>query len=377
LVAGLAADFQYAGVDTCAVDGLCATACPVGINTGELTKQLRAQSHSSRSEKIALWIANQFAWVERAIGWAVRVGHLLEHLQPRSRDGIKGNGSFLTSSTKALEKITGLTLPKWNAYIPYASTLPATAAESKEKQFIYFPSCISRQLGVPSSMANAPTSSLADTLITVSKRANVELTIPAVTGTCCGMPFSSKGYTRAYQAALHNATRKFWEWSEHGKYPVVIDTTSCAHTLRTCSDSLSDNDRELYNQMTFLDSIEFIHDILLPKLSIQPLPRDVILHPNCSARKLGLDSKMTAIAECCARSATVPLHLGCCGFAGDRGLLFPELTASATEKESTEVNERESGGYYSSNITCEIGMSAATGQEYRSIVYLVEEASRA
>jgi D-lactate dehydrogenase len=86
---------------------------------------------------------------------------------------------------------------------------------------------------------------------------------------------------------------------------------------------------------------------------------------------------MMAIAQCCARSASAPLTLGCCGFAGDRGLLFPELTASATEKESAEVNSREYGGYYSSNITCEIGMSTATGKEYRSIVYLVEEASRA
>jgi D-lactate dehydrogenase len=128
--------------------------------------------------------------------------------------------------------------------------------------------------------------------------------------------------------------------------------------------------------LTLLDSIEFIHDILLPRLNIQPLPRDVILHPNCSARKLGLDSKMIAIAQCCAQSVAVPLTLGCCGFAGDRGLLFPELTASATEKESTEVNERQYGGYYSSNITCEIGMSVATGKAYRSIVYLLEEASR-
>jgi D-lactate dehydrogenase len=378
LIASLTADFQYAGVDTCAVDGLCATACPVGINTGELTKQLRAQSHSSRSEKTALWIANHFEWAERATGWGVWTGHILESLELRVRDRLKGKASFLASSIKAAEKITGLTLPKWNGCIPSRSTLPSNTSESGEKQFIYFPSCISRQLGVPKSMANTPASSLADTLITLAKRAHVQLTIPSmISGTCCGMPFSSKGYMAAYQASLHKTIQKFWEWSEHGEYPMVIDTSSCTHTLRTCSDSLSDADRELYHHMTFLDSIEFTHDILLPKLNIQPLPRDVILHPNCSARKLGLDSKMTAIAECCAKSATVPLHLGCCGFAGDRGLLFPELTASATEKESTEVNEREYGGYYSSNITCEIGMSAATGQEYRSILYLVEEASRA
>jgi D-lactate dehydrogenase len=85
---------------------------------------------------------------------------------------------------------------------------------------------------------------------------------------------------------------------------------------------------------------------------------------------------MLAIAEQCAMSAFVPLNLGCCAFAGDRGLLYPELTRSATEKESAEVDAREYDGYYSSNIPCEIGMSEATGRNYNSIVYLVERASR-
>jgi D-lactate dehydrogenase len=84
---------------------------------------------------------------------------------------------------------------------------------------------------------------------------------------------------------------------------------------------------------------------------------------------------MTAIAKQCARSTTVPLNLGCCAFAGDRGLLFPELTAAATKQESTEVNSHEYGGYYSSNIPCEMGMSEGTGKNYVSIVYLVERAS--
>jgi D-lactate dehydrogenase len=232
-------------------------------------------------------------------------------------------------------------------------------------------------LGVPKSSNNGGALSLVDTLITVAQRANVTLTIPsAISGTCCGMPFSSKGYIAAYQATLHQSLQRFWEWSEHGKHVIVVDTTSCTHTLRTCFDSLSDQDKELYNQLTFLDVIEFIHDILLPRLKIEPVPADVVLHPNCSARKLGLDSKLTSIAEHCARSVTVPLNLGCCAFAGDRGLLFPELTASATEKESVEVRGQKYDGYYSSNITCEIGMSAATGEDYRSIVYLVEQASR-
>jgi D-lactate dehydrogenase len=125
-----------------------------------------------------------------------------------------------------------------------------------------------------------------------------------------------------------------------------------------------------------LDSIEFLHDILLPRLQIHPLDEDVILHPNCSAQRLGLQEKLTNIARQCARTATVPVHLGCCGFAGDRGLLFPELTRSATQAESVEVNAREYDGWYSSNIPCEIGMSEATGKDYAAIAYLVERASR-
>jgi D-lactate dehydrogenase len=190
------------------------------------------------------------------------------------------------------------------------------------------------------------------------------------------MPFASKGYTVAYKATLRKTIAKFWEWSRHGKVAIVFDTTSCAHSLRTCQDFLDPADLDLYRQMTLLDSLEFLHDTMLPRLDLHPVEEDVVLHPNCSARKLGLDAKMLSIAQKCARSAMVPLELGCCAFAGDRGLLYPELTASATEKEAAEVLSRDYGGYYSSNITCEMGMSEATGKDYVGIVYLVEKASR-
>ncbi len=367
-------DFTYAGIDTCAADGLCATACPVNINTADLTKRLRAES--IKSEKPALWTAEHFALAETAIGWSVRAGHIAEKII-----GVNG----VKSVSIATEKISGMTLPKWNNSIPSptsnfrALSVTSTSLSTSlrvEKNFVYFPSCISRQLGTPN-LQITNYSSLAETLITIAKRANIMLWLPDdITGNCCGMPFVSKGYTAAYKMMLHKTLLQFWDWSERGKYPIVIDTTSCTHTLRTCDDDLSDEDKALWKQLTILDSIEFLHDYVLPNLDIHPVNEEVILHPNCSARKLGLDSKLVAIAQQCARAATVPLNLGCCAFAGDRGLLFPELTASATEKESAEVNSREYGGYYSSNIPCEIGMSEATGKDYTSIVYLVERASR-
>jgi D-lactate dehydrogenase len=362
-------DYSYAGIDTCAVDGLCATACPVNINTGDLTRRLRSESITPGGERIATWLAEHFALTESILGSAVRVGHVAE-------SGIGANGvKFILT---AAEKITNTTLPKWNHHVPYLTRNFQALADKKD--FVYFSSCISRQLGTPKAdtrLSNSEYRSLSETLITISDRAGISLWIPpAIKGHCCGMPFHSKGYEQAYHLALHKTLLQMWEWSEAGKYPIVVDTTSCTHTLRTCKDDLSQEDQELWKRLSILDGIEFLHDVVLPRLQIHRIDEDVVLHPNCSARKLGLDTKMTSIANQCARSTIVPLNLGCCGFAGDRGLLFPELTASATQQESEEVNAHEYGGYYSSNIPCEIGMSEATGKGYMSVVYLVERASK-
>jgi D-lactate dehydrogenase len=59
--------------------------------------------------------------------------------------------------------------------------------------------------------------------------------------------------------------------------------------------------------------------------------------------------------------------------AGDRGFIFPELTASATAPEANEVKKNSYEGYYSSGKTCEISMSEAVGKNYESILYLADE----
>lgn len=358
----LLSDYEYSGVDTCALDGLCGTACPVGIDTGKFIKKLRTEKAVSR--KWAGVIVENFGAVEKAVGFGVSLGHTAEKMI-----GVNG----IKSISVVAEKVTGTKLPKWNISIPHRPKKPSDLRGlSGSKEFIYFPSCISRQLGSPTH--HSPLSTI---FLTIANRANINLQIPSdASGHCCGMPFSSKGYKSAYQAALHKTLTQLWDWSEHGKYSIIIDTTSCTHTLKTCGDDLTPEDKEIWNQLTILDGVEFLHDHVLPKLEIKPVDEEVILHPNCSARKLNLDTKMHAIAKQCTKSAVVPFALGCCTFAGDRGLTHPELTASATEKESAEILKRDYDGYYSSNITCEIGMKEATGKDYVSIVYLVEKASR-
>ncbi|MBI3258141.1 MAG: (Fe-S)-binding protein, partial [Ignavibacteriae bacterium] len=166
----------------------------------------------------------------------------------------------------------------------------------------------------------------------------------------------------------------FWEWSNHGKLPIVIDASSCSLFLKTPPTEIQKQTLDRWKQLSILDSIEFAHDILLPKLSLNPINGSIVLHPNCSLIKMGLTEKMETIALKCATHVTIPNELNCCGFAGDKGMQYPELTSAATQKEAKEINQNNFDGYYSSNITCEMGMSQATGKHFCSLLFAVEKA---
>lgn len=84
--------------------------------------------------------------------------------------------------------------------------------------------------------------------------------------TCCGTPFSSKGLSRAHEIAINAAIERCWGWSEQGTLPIVIDTSPCTYGFRTASDYLTEENRQRFAKMRFLDSIEFVHDELLLRL---------------------------------------------------------------------------------------------------------------
>ena len=97
------------------------------------------------------------------------------------------------------------------------------------------------------------------------------------------------------------------------------------------------------------------------------------MHPTCSSTQLGLDPALVTVAEAVAETVTVPLDWGCCAFAGDRGMLHPELTAAATRREAAEVARLDAQAHASCNRTCELGMTRATGATYRHVVELLAE----
>ena len=355
-------EYQYDGLDTCAVDGLCATACPVDINTGLLVKRLRKENHNDFSNGIAMLVAKNFRPVAGAVKLALQAGNVMNRVL---------GPDTLIKTTGALKKVLPV-MPLWSNQL-HASSLkidPEDKLKPTDTAAIYFPTCISRNMGGSADQDL----NVMEVFKKVSEKAEIGFWIPDdIAGTCCGQLFSSKGFKDAYTYTVNETIGKLWSWTDQGKYPVVLDISSCTHTLQDCRPALTTENQTRFDAMKIIDSIDYISDYLLPRLTIKNKKRNIVLHPVCSLQKMGLELKFLSIARQMAETVDIPLHAGCCGMAGDRGFLFPELTRSATLPEAMEVNLKKYDGYYSTSKTCEMALSDAVGKNYKSIIYLLNE----
>ncbi len=91
---------------------------------------------------------------------------------------------------------------------------------------------------------------------------------------------------------------------------------------------------------------------------------------------MGLAPRLRSLAGALADEVYVAPSATCCGFAGDRGISHPELTAAATRPQAEELAGRDFDAHLSNNRTCEIGLSRATGADYESVICLLERLSR-
>jgi D-lactate dehydrogenase len=129
------------------------------------------------------------------------------------------------------------------------------------------------------------------------------------------------------------------------------------------------------------DATTYVAREVLPRLEVSRKLETIAVHPTCSTTALGATGALTALASAVAAEVYIPDGWGCCAFAGDRGMLHPELTESATAVESAEVSAADAArdgfdAFVSANRTCEIGMTRATGKPYRHVIEVLEELTR-
>ncbi|HET6436564.1 MAG TPA: FAD-binding and (Fe-S)-binding domain-containing protein [Anaeromyxobacter sp.] len=351
--------WSWLGDQTCATDGLCATACPVGIDTGKLVKALRAEGRSPRARRIAAGLAHHYAGA--VTGARVALGAASA---ARAVLGARG----LSALSRGARAASGGRLPLWNAAMPRAAPR-LRGGETIEGQggpeLVYLPSCVVRSMGGAPGDPDARAEF--EAMLSVLGKAGCRVHLPpTLASLCCGLTFESKGFPDLAAAKAQELEAALLEASAGGRLPVVCETSPCTYHMRQHVDP----------RIRVFEPAEWIHDRLRDRLRFERRAGTVAIHLTCSSAKMpGVGDRLRALAEACAERVVAP-PVGCCGFAGDRGFSHPELNAAALHDLRASLPAECTAGY-SNSRTCQIGLTVHAGIPYQSIVHLVDRCTAA
>lgn len=326
--------FRFSGIETCAADGLCATACPVSIDTGTYIKSLRVDLNNSVQKTIAEFAARYF----NILTYFMRV------FGPLIRPFLQNAPRFRSNALRASSSVL-----------------------SKPSPYLYFPSCLVRTFAEPG--ANQQLSA-DEAFLSLCKQAGIAM--PILEGNsqlCCGMPFESKGFTEAQvykENELLRALRPYLNASQPIR--LITDTSTCSYRLKQVLAQKKLN-------LVVIDISEFLNDEILPKLSVTKKLRKVALHPGCGAMKASLLPAIKSVAEQCAQDVYISPRTGCCGSAGDKGMRIPSLVENALSEQASDIIASKSEKCFGTNLACQASLSCHTNQSFLSLVHLVYEAT--
>jgi D-lactate dehydrogenase len=354
-LAALEESYGYLGEQTCAADGLCASSCPVEINTGEHTKHLRSRwAAAPHRRKIADWAAGHYRFITTAMRAGLKITHLGHHLL--------GTPAMLQIA-QSVRKLSGSRIPAWNPYMPTGGSIAPYAFSTGPRgphKVVCWPSCINTVMGPAA--GDPDHLPLYQVMERVLYRTGFDvITPPRNKVFCCGTPFESKGYPGQADQMAGALETMLLSASAGGRHPILCDAGPCVYRMRQTLDK----------RLRIFEPFEFIRHYLLDAVPITPAKGTVAVHITCSSRKMGLENVFHEVAAALSEGAVFPDEVSCCGWAGDRGFNFPELTASALAPLKRALQGKCAAGY-SNSRTCEIGLSQHSGIYYKSILYLLD-----
>lgn len=390
-------EYSYTGEQTCAGDGLCSTSCPMGINVADLTHQLRRVNMPEGSFGHGFWnfVAGHYAGVKSGLRGALRMATAGETvLGDLAMSGLcrwLHNAIRIPLWTPATPKaynipkslralVSSAAVGHDGASTVYAATEPARLGSLSKRpdsqtseaatgmptvcKVVYFPSCINQMMGLPKHH-HAVDKPLVEEMVSLLGKAGYEVIFPEnMSSLCCGTIWESKGMPEIADRKTAELEEALWQASEQGRYPVLCDQSPCLHRMK-----------HKIKKMRLYEPAEFILGFLADRLDFHQTDTPVAIHLTCSMRLMHKTGKMLELARMCSTNVLVPEGVGCCGFAGDKGMTHPELNKYALRKLKDQVKGIPFG--YSNSRTCEIGLATNSGIPYVSIAYLVNRCTTA
>lgn len=354
-------EYSYAGEQTCAGDGLCSTSCPMGINVADLTHQLRRMNMPAGTLGYGVWdfTAKHYSGVKSGLKGALRMA--------TAGETVLGDLA-MSGLCRWLHSV--IRLPLWTPATPKAYNIPmslkalVSSAVASTNKVVYFPSCINQMMGLPKHH-HAVDKPLVEEMVSLLNKAGYEVIFPEnMSSLCCGTIWESKGMPEIADRKTKELEDALWKASEEGRYPVLCDQSPCLHRMK-----------HKIKRMRLYEPSEFILEFLADRLDFHQTDTPVAIHLTCSMRLMHKTDMMLELARMCSSNVIVPEGVGCCGFAGDKGMTHPELNKYALRKLKAQVKGIPVG--YSNSRTCEIGLATNSGIPYVSIAYLVNRCTTA
>lgn len=390
-------EYSYTGEQTCAGDGLCSTSCPMGINVADLTHQLRRVNMPEGSFGHGFWnfVAGHYAGVKSGLRGALRMATAGETVLgdlamsglcrwlhnairiplwtpatpeayniPKSLRALVSSAAFGHDGASTVYAATGPARLGSLSKCPDSQTSEAATGMPTVCKVVYFPSCINQMMGLPKHH-HAVDKPLVEEMVSLLGKAGYEVIFPEnMSSLCCGTIWESKGMPEIADRKTAELEEALWQASEQGRYPVLCDQSPCLHRMK-----------HKIKKMRLYEPAEFILGFLADRLDFHQTDTPVAIHLTCSMRLMHKTGKMLELARMCSTDVVVPEGVGCCGFAGDKGMTHPELNKYALRKLKDQVKGIPVG--YSNSRTCEIGLATNSGIPYVSIAYLVNRCTTA
>ena len=319
-------EYEYDGIETCAADGTCMLACPVGIDTGKLVKEFRAREHGARAERVG-------AAARAALG-ARRARRARPGCAPvrRIARGRRRCARCAAATRARRAALLGAELvPAWPAGHAAAGAAEACPTTEPARRRRRLPPRLHQPHLRRLARARRGRRALPEALVAVSERAGLPLWIPAdVAGHCCATPWALQGLprrprvdgeprpSRACGAGARRARCRSSSTPARARYGLARGgRAALARSIASATPRLE-----------IVDSIALGAPTACcrPRAAAQSFAAAAV-HPTCSTPPPRARPPARALAAALADEVFVPVVATCCGFAGDRGFLHPELTA--------------------------------------------------
>jgi D-lactate dehydrogenase len=313
---------------SCAVDGICATVCPVGIDTGAMVKVRRRSSR--------------------------RIAGSLAHVVGRNMHRMRSISRFMLQL-------------RFTAFAPGASLLKGLGVPAKlpvktasDVDVIYVPTCVSRTFVHETSQRSLP-----EMITELAAAAGLRLSILTETHGCCGQPLSSQGHTDAAAESAGILLDDVVRLRGDRNVPVLLDASTCSAALRSAAS---------YRGIDVIDQVGFV-ELVLSRIDVPLSDQPLVIHAGCGAAKQGSAERLTALANKLSSNVIVPPSATCCGMGGTHGLLHPEIVTAATAAQRIEILAHPSFDQnaigISLNTLCESALSSTTGVRFKGLVEVV------